>query len=126
MKREWDIWKAEKPFPHRRRRSAAALQAVLLSSRRPRNLLLPLSLALALTLPACSSVEFPAVHEMPAARPAAERLSAEDQKKAEAELMAARDIQRTGIVPPPATASAKKKPASAPTREAAAGNGQKP
>jgi hypothetical protein len=63
---------------------------------------------------------------MPAARPAAERLSAEDQKKAEAELMAARDIQRTGTVPPPAAGTAKKKPAGAPTREAAAGNGQKP
>jgi hypothetical protein len=71
---------------------------------------------------------------MPSARPAADRLSAEEQKKAEAELVAARDIQRTGTLPPPAIAAkpaapatvAKKKPAAPPTREAAAGNGPNP
>ena len=124
MTRGQDIWEAERPFLHRRDLSVPVLQRILRPSRRPRHLLVAIGLALA--LPACSSVEFPAVHDMPAARPAAERLSAEDQKKAEAELVAARDIQRTGTLPPPAPVAAKKKPAAAPTREAAAGNTQKP
>jgi hypothetical protein len=128
-----DMRGAADPLPRRRDQSALALQPVLRPFSRPRNLIL--AAGVALSLAACSGVDFPAVHDMPTARPAADRLSAEEQKKAEAELVAARDIQRTGTLPPPAvtaakpaaaTVVAKKKPAAAPTREAAAGNGPNP
>jgi hypothetical protein len=88
-------------------------------------------------LSACSSVEYPAVHDVPSARPAP-TLSAEEQKKVESDLTAARESQRAGNLPPPvvtaapakpATApaeAAKKKPAAADSREAAAGNDKKP
>jgi hypothetical protein len=82
--------------------------------------------------------EFPAVHNTPSPRSAA-TLSTEEQKKAESELVAARETQKTGTIPPPAVAAAPAKPAAqppetakkkpispAPAREAAAGSGQKP
>jgi hypothetical protein len=82
--------------------------------------------------------EFPAVHDTPSPRSAA-TLSTEEQKKAESELVAARESQKTGTIPPPPVAAAppkpaaqpaqaaKKKPApSAQAREATAGSGQNP
>jgi hypothetical protein len=81
---------------------------------------------------------FPAIHDVPSPRSAA-TLNAEEQKKAETELIAARESQRTGTIPPPPVVAAKAKPAASPaataskkphnpavTREAAAGNGQNP
>jgi hypothetical protein len=94
-------------------------------------------IAAGLLLSACSSVQYPAVHDVPSARPAP-TLSPEEQKKVESDLAAARESQRAGNLPPPAVAAApakpatppteaaKKKPASADSREAAAGNDKKP
>jgi hypothetical protein len=82
--------------------------------------------------------EFPAVHDTPSPRAAA-TLSAEEQKKAESELVAARETQKTGTIPPPPAAAAPVKPVSpaiqtakkkpgtpAATREATAGSDPKP
>lgn len=82
--------------------------------------------------------DFPAIHDVPSPRSAA-TLNAEEQKKAESELIAARESQRTGTIPPPTVAAAPAKSAAAapqaakkrPTatdakREAAARNGQNP
>lgn len=134
MTRRRDIWGVPNPFPGGPTESGLGSALTILPF--SRRLGLTVVLGIALLLPACSSIEFPAVHDMPTARPAAERLSADEQKKAEAELLAARDIQRTGTAPPPpaataakppaAAAPATKKPTVAPTREAAAGNEQKP
>jgi hypothetical protein len=94
-------------------------------------------MAAGLLLSACSSVQYPAVHDVPSARPAP-TLSPEEQKKVESDLAAARESQRAGNLPPPAVAAApakpatppteaaKKKPASADGREATAGNDKKP
>jgi hypothetical protein len=94
-------------------------------------------IAAGMLLSACSSVEYPAVHDVPSARPAP-TLSPEEQKKVESDLAAARESQRAGNLPPPAVAAApasqatkpaeaaKKKPAGADSREAAAGNDKKP
>jgi hypothetical protein len=82
--------------------------------------------------------EFPAVHDTPSPRSAA-TLTAEEQKKLESELVAARESQKTGTIPPPAVATAPVKPVPQPTQtakkkpsapataqEATAGSGQKP
>src|SRR5215207_239354 len=82
--------------------------------------------------------EFPAVHDTPSPRSAA-TLSTEEQKKAESELVAARESQKTGTIPLPPVAAAPPKPAVQPpqaakkkpvppaaAREAAAGSGQNP
>jgi hypothetical protein len=82
--------------------------------------------------------EFPAVHDTPSPRSAA-TLSTEEQKKAESELVAARESQKTGTIPPPPAAATPVKPAAQPpqaakkkpvppvaAREATAGSGQNP
>jgi hypothetical protein len=82
--------------------------------------------------------EFPAVHDTPSPRAAA-TLSAEEQKKAESELVAARETQKTGTIPAPPVAAAPAKPVAQPTptakkkpvvpateHEATAGGGPKP
>jgi hypothetical protein len=87
---------------------------------------------------AAGTPEFPAVHDTPSPRSAA-TLTAGEQKKLESELVAARETQKTGTIPPPMVAAtpvkpaaqptqtAKKKPvASTTTHEATAGSGQKP
>jgi hypothetical protein len=157
-----DIAGSPNPFSRRNARFAPAPGYPAGRFLRRAELILILSVGMGILLSACSSAplidslpsaigepaaapkraavapEFPAVHDTPSPRAAA-TLSTEEQKKAESELVAARESQKTGTIPPPPVAAAppkpaaqpaqaaKKKPApSAQAREAAAGSGQNP
>jgi hypothetical protein len=153
---------AGSPDPFSRRNARLALGLRYHAYLSLRHVSLAVSLGIGILLSACSSApmidslpsaigepaaapkraavapDFPAVHDTPSPRAAA-TLSTEEQKKAESELVAARESQKTGTIPPPPVAAApptptaqppqtaKKKPVpSAAAREAAAGSGQNP